>query len=279
MKTPNWRRQGQVRPRIVLGSTDELPLKLLDMHESPLKGAIRRGTLTEPEPAFPPPSLYAMSLYEKRPNASTRGVFRVIRTFLFDMGNVLVHFSHDRMCAQIGALCGRTGGDIRNLLLDSGLQWEFERGRVSVEDFCLGLGKAAGFSFDLEALKFAGSDIFHLNEPMLPILDALRARGHRLVLLSNTSIAHFEFVQREYDVLERFDDFVLSYRVGALKPDEAIYRAALEAIHCPPGECFYTDDIAAYVEAARGYGLQAEVFTDATTLRDQLSRRGIVLET
>lgn len=202
----------------------------------------------------------------------------MIRTFLFDMGNVLVHFSHDRMCAQIGALCGLSGPEMRKLLIDSGLQWEFERGRVSAEEFCAGLGAAAGAQFELAALKHAGSDIFDLNKPMLPILDALKARGHRLVLLSNTSIAHFEFVQENYDVLDRFDDFVVSFRVGALKPDRAIYEAALRTIQCDPSECFYTDDISAYVDAAREFGLQAEVFTDAATLRTQLHQREIMFE-
>ncbi len=202
----------------------------------------------------------------------------MIRTFLFDLGNVLLHFSHDRMCEQIGALCGRTGPDVRKLLIDSGLQWDFERGRVTDVEFCRGLGAAADFTFELEALKHAGSDIFVLNEPMLPILDALKARGHRLVLLSNTSIAHFEFVEREYGVLERFDDFVLSFRVGALKPDRAIFEAALKSIQCDPEECFYTDDIAAYVEAGREFGLQAEVFTDHNALLQQLRRRDFVLD-
>lgn len=202
----------------------------------------------------------------------------MIRTFLFDLGNVLLHFSHDRMCAQIGALCGRSGPDVRKLLIDSGLQWDFERGLVSDVEFCRGLGAAADFTFELDTLKRAGSDIFVLNEPMLPILDALKARGHRLVLLSNTSIAHFEFVEREYDVLERFDDFVLSFKVGALKPDRAIFEAALKAIQCDPEDCFYTDDIADYVEAGRTFGLQAEVFTDHAALLEQLRRRDFVLE-
>ncbi len=34
---------------------------------------------------------------------------RPIKTFLFDMGNVLVKFCHERMCRQIGELCGHEG--------------------------------------------------------------------------------------------------------------------------------------------------------------------------
>ena len=42
----------------------------------------------------------------------------MIRTCLFDMGNVLLHFCHERMCAQIGGLCGRTAAEVRALLID-----------------------------------------------------------------------------------------------------------------------------------------------------------------
>ena len=200
-----------------------------------------------------------------------------IRTFLFDMGNVLVHFSHERMCAQMGALCGRSGLEICALLFDTGLQGEFERGHVSEPEFHRRLEKAVGRPLEFEGLRQAGSDIFQLNSSIVGVLDALRGRGHRLVLLSNTSISHYEFVRERFDLLDRFDDFVLSFRVGALKPDAAIFAAALEAIHCDPAECFYTDDIPAYVEAGRRFGLRAEVFTDTIALLGQLRDLGIAL--
>ena len=95
------------------------------------------------------------------------------------------------------------------------------------------------------------------------------------MLLSNTSVAHFEFVRERYGVLDRFDEFVLSFEVGAMKPEPAIYEAALRAIRCAPGECFYTDDILDYVTAGRRFGLQAEVFTDVPSLRRHLEERGL----
>lgn len=199
----------------------------------------------------------------------------MIRTFLFDMGNVLVMFSHQRMCEQIGALCGWTGDEVRRILFDSGLQWELERGRISERDIHRRLEGLVGQTLNFQEFEQAGSDIFELNRPIVTLLDELKSRGHRLVLLSNTSRAHFEFIRREFDVLERFDAFVLSYEAGAIKPESAIFEAALERIACAPEECFYTDDIADYVERARRFGLQAEVFVDVPTLVQQLAPRGV----
>jgi putative hydrolase of the HAD superfamily len=202
----------------------------------------------------------------------------MIRTIVFDMGNVLVYFSHERMCAQIGALCGVDGPGIRTLLFDSELQYNLECGRISEADLHQWLSNHLGRTMPFDDFLRAGSDIFWLNESIIPVLDWLKARDYRLVLLSNTSRAHLEWVQREYDVLDRFDQFVTSFAAGALKPEPAIFEAALSAAHCEPQECFYTDDMAVNIEAARRFGIDAEVYTDTPTLLEHLRDRGVAIQ-
>ena len=163
------------------------------------------------------------------------------------------------------------------MLFESGLQADVARGRFSEEELHRRFEQAVGTTVDFEALKRAGSDIFQLNSPMPGLLDSLKEQGYRLVLLSNTSITHFEWVWDQFEVLQKFDDYVASYRVGAIKPEAAIFEAALDKIDCDPAECFYSDDIALYVETARSFGLQAEVFTDANTLRKYNGKLGVKL--
>lgn len=201
----------------------------------------------------------------------------MLATIVFDMGNVLVHFSHAKMCVQMAEVCGVTRGEMERQLIDSGLQWNFERGRLSPQQLHQQAEALFERTLDFEALRLAASDIFQLNAPIVPVLDALKARGHRLVLLSNTSIWHFEFIRERFDVLDRFDDYVLSYEAGAIKPEAPIFEATLAQLQCPPGEAFYTDDIPLYVETGRQYGLQAEVFTDVPQLLRHLQQRGVTL--
>ena len=201
----------------------------------------------------------------------------MIRTCLFDMGNVLVFFSHDRMCEQLGQLCDRSTEEVRHLLLDSGVQWNYERGRLSPAQFHEWFQETTRRKIPFDDLTRAASDIFWLNEPIVPVLDQLKAQGLRLVLLSNTCITHFEWVRDHYDVLQRFDACVTSCGVGAIKPEPAIYEAALREIGCDPGECFYTDDIPKYVTAGRQHGLLAEVFTDVPALLGHLGKHGVAV--
>jgi len=198
-----------------------------------------------------------------------------LRTILFDLGNVLLPFSHEKMYAQIGRLCGHTPEQVRELLDQDGLADAFECGRVSEDEFHRQLESRSKTSISIDDLRIAAGDIFTINAAMREALPVLRDRGLRLVLLSNTNVTHIEWVRRQFDLLEFFDALVLSCEVGAMKPDVAIYKAALDAIECPPEHCFYTDDIPAYVDAGRSHGLQAEVFEGAETFRRHLADRGI----
>jgi putative hydrolase of the HAD superfamily len=200
----------------------------------------------------------------------------MIETFLFDLGNVLLFFSHERMCRQIADVCGLLPGEVQRLFFDSGIQREVERGRMREPALHALLEQAAGRSVDFDALIEAASDIFEPNREIFPVLESLRSQGHRLVILSNTSESHFRFVTKTFDLPAYFDDFVLSYEVGEMKPAEAIFEAAIAAAGCAPDRCFYTDDIADYVAAARQHGIHAEVFANVPTLIGQL--RGLGME-
>ena len=102
------------------------------------------------------------------------------------------------------------------------------------------------------------------------------ARRYRLVLLSNTNALHFAMIRANYGRLIRhFHDLVLSYEVGAMKPNRKIYDTAVARAGCEPGECFYTDDIAEYIEAARALGIDAVQFESREQIERAMRARAI----
>ncbi len=101
--------------------------------------------------------------------------------------------------------------------------------------------------------------------------------NYRLVLLSNTNAIHFEMIRANYPLLRHFDAFVLSYEVGAMKPSPVIYRKAVEAAGCRPEECFFTDDIAEYIEGAGKVGIDAVQFESSAQIERELRGRGVDL--
>lgn len=194
----------------------------------------------------------------------------MLKTILCDLGNVLLFFSHERMCRQIGELFGRTGDEIRQALFSSTLLREFETGRLGEPQFQQRLETLYGRQVKEADLRRAGSDIFTVNESLERVLDDQKSRGVRLVLLSNTSHAHIQWVRQNYRVLDRFDELVLSYESGFVKPEDGIFLAALQAIHCRPEECLYLDDIREFVAKGETFGLRGHVFTTTERFSDEL---------
>jgi glucose-1-phosphatase len=236
--------------------------------------ALLNRPLAGPAAVFIGKSLCYVTLCERVLTVNL-GLSMAIRTLLLDLGNVLVYFSHERMCAQIAGAFGVPEARVRNLILGTSLQSRFERGQISESAFQQELEQALGRRIQLSALESAVADIFELNEAMVPLLDRWKRDGYRLVLLSNTCVSHYRWIRERFNVLEGFDACVLSFEVGSVKPEDAIFHSALQAIECAPGECFYTDDIATYVEKGRSHRLQAEIFTDAATLARHLESRGV----
>jgi HAD superfamily hydrolase (TIGR01509 family) len=193
-----------------------------------------------------------------------------IKTCFFDMGNVLVHFSHQKMCRNIATLCGWSEPETTRFLMDEGRQWKLERGEITEEQFHDEFCRATGKSLNIDELRHAAADIFWLNESIVPVLHRLKEAGRRLVLLSNTSITHLNFIERNFNVLELMDDRVTSFEAGAIKPENRIYEVALSKAQCDPDECFYTDDIEAYIRKAETFGIHSRIYTTTERLLDSL---------
>ncbi len=146
---------------------------------------------------------------------------------------------------------------------------------VAPRDFALALGREIGLDVSYEDFRAIWNSIF-LPETLIPegLLAGLAA-GYRLVLLSNTNVIHFEAVRERYPLLRHFHAFVVSYEAGVMKLAPAIYRRAVQEAGCLASECFFTDDIAAFVEAAKGEGIDAVLFRSAAQTEEDLRSRGV----
>lgn len=196
------------------------------------------------------------------------------KTLIFDLGKTLIPFDFGRGYAALEKLCGVPAAEIPKRI-DADLVNRFEAGQVEPEEFVARFSRALGLHLEYRRFCDIWSSIF-LPEPFIPEewLRALKAR-YRLLLLSNTNVIHFRMLVETYPLLRQFDELVLSYKVGALKPSPAIYREAIARSRCAAGECFYTDDIAAYVAAARREGIDAVQFHSRGQLEADMRARGI----
>jgi putative hydrolase of the HAD superfamily len=112
---------------------------------------------------------------------------------------------------------------------------------------------------------------------MKAVLAQLAFCGYRMGMLSNTNELHWRLLtDGRYALMpSAFEQLVLSYEVGAVKPEPAIFQTAIERAGVAPHEIFYMDDMPGHVAGARAMGIDAVQFTDAPTLVAQMRQRGI----
>jgi HAD superfamily hydrolase (TIGR01509 family) len=196
---------------------------------------------------------------------------------LFDMGNVLLGFSHERMARQMAAVAGVSYERAWQTIFGGDLNERFERGDLSTAEFCDQFTSATGSRGDRCALEEAANDIFHVLPQMMGVAGHLHAAGYRLGILSNTNECHWRYVQKRYAFLTRlFHVRMASFELRSLKPDPAIYARAAERAGVLPADVFYADDRLENVIGAQAAGYDAVLFTSASDLVRELFQRGIV---
>ena len=197
----------------------------------------------------------------------------------FDLGNVLFAFDRHKAFRQMAAVCGISPEAVEAAIAAPGLQEALETGRLDWAGFHAEFSRRSGTAADATALALAASDMFSLRVEMLPVLAALERAGCPTGILSNTCHIHWRhLVDAGYAILPgRFTHQVLSYEVGAMKPHPTIYTAAAATAGVPADRIFFCDDLPQHVAAAREAGWDAELFTSASALIDQLAARGLTL--
>jgi len=198
----------------------------------------------------------------------------VLKAIIFDLGNVIVPFDFHRVYARLEPLCSYPTEEIRSRLRANNLVTRFETGKLDERQFVEEFSAALNLNFDYNDFCELWSCIF-LPQTLIPeSLLASIAERHKLILLSNTNPIHISMIRANYPLLKHFHHAVLSHEVGAAKPSPEIYQEAIRRAGCEPGECFFTDDIQLFVDAARQLGIQAVQFQSASQIESELRARG-----
>ena len=199
----------------------------------------------------------------------------MIRALLFDLGDVIVGLDFPRAYRAAARLTGRSVEEIPELIGRTGLAKAYELGRITSREFHEKFSAAIGLHVSFEEFRALWGDMFG-DGTLLPepLFEQLR-QNYRMLIVSNTNELHFEWIVEHYPLLRHFDDYVLSYQVGSMKPDTAIFREAVRRAGRRPEECFFSDDKAENISAAARLGIDAVQFAGAAALEDQLKQHGV----
>jgi putative hydrolase of the HAD superfamily len=195
---------------------------------------------------------------------------------VFDLGNVLINFDYDIAVDKFNKIEPGLGQQfLAHHKNNYRIHREFEKGNISVPEFIDAALKGVNHKVKPDTFAKIYSDIFTPNNDVITLLPILKEK-YKLILLSNTDPLHKKFGWESYVFLSYFDHKVLSFEVGAVKPEIKIYKTVEELSRVAPKEHLYIDDIFEYTETAKKLGWDTIQFIDYKNLLEELRIKNIM---
>ncbi len=203
-----------------------------------------------------------------------------IKTLLLDVGQVLVALDYPAALRRVMQYTRLPGDEISRRMSGHQAVLLYESGKLHTQEFYEMTCRLLEMQVSLEDFKRGWGDMFALDSPDGKCISAglfheLKQR-YRVVALSNTNEMHWEYLESVFPLIHEFDDYVLSFRVGAMKPDPMIYRAALTCTRCAAGETLFIDDLPVNIQAAEELGIKGILYQGEAQLRADLRRLGLL---
>ena len=205
----------------------------------------------------------------------------MIKNIVFDFGGVIFDLDYDGAVAAFKRM-GLTDADKRlDRYHQRGVFELLESGKIKVETFVEELSKMCNRTLTYDELQTAwlGYVGGKVDEQKLAYIDALRPRGYRTFLLSNTN----PFVQAwaespAFSASGRplgsyLEKCYTSFEIAIMKPDAAIFQYMLNDAGLNPAETIFLDDSSANIAAAAALGIQTLLVEKNEDWRDALNKR------
>jgi putative hydrolase of the HAD superfamily len=150
----------------------------------------------------------------------------------------------------------------------------FEEGKITLDQYLERTVFYQARKFGKEEFK---TYMFALSKPKTEVLDFARglAGKYLMATINNESREMNDYRIKQFGLSQIFDLFVSSCYVGMRKPDEKIYRLALDLIQKAPDECCFIDDRAENIEGAAKVGMRTVLMRDPAQLKKDLQGLGV----
>ena len=185
----------------------------------------------------------------------------MIKTVIFDIGNVLVHFGWREVFEEFGL-----AGDELERFADATVRhqaWvDLDEGIITTEEAKEAYAKEVPEHRDLIERIYQEMDKMLIQyDYAIPWIKELKERGYRIYILSNWSKPAYDACQNTaLSFLPRVDGVVFSYRELMIKPNKKIYELICNRYDINPSEAVFIDDTEKNIIAAREYGLHGIIF-------------------
>jgi putative hydrolase of the HAD superfamily len=178
------------------------------------------------------------------------------KVVVFDLGKVLLEFDFGRAARALSPQSSTDPVGFRAAIDQSSLLLRYESGGLTDQQFYGEIQKLTGYRDSFEAFAAGFSDIFGEIAPMIALQQSLRSRGIPTWIFSNTNDLAVSFIRNRFPFFGGFDGYVLSYKIGSMKPEPASYEAVERATGHRAADILFLDDREENVMGGKARGWQ-----------------------
>lgn len=202
----------------------------------------------------------------------------MIKNLIFDFGGVFCRADLDSCIAAFKALGFSDVEDYLNRYAQKGMFGDLEAGKITDQEFLEYVRRHTGREVTYEECRDAWlSFIAGLCEENVAQIPALKDRGYRVALLSNTNPFVASWIRNEIlgigldSYIDRRHQY-LSYEMKCMKPANEIFERLLAAEGFIPEETLFIDDSEANLQSARSLGIRTFLVNDGEAWGERLDR-------
>lgn len=183
----------------------------------------------------------------------------MIRAIIFDCFGVLTTDKWKEFVATLPVNQVQPAIDLNHAL---------DRGYITQKEFFEQISELTGKSPD-RVESVINADM-HKNMQLMELIERL-SHNYKIGLLSNVSSNWVRETFLSFDEKSLFDDIVLSYDVGMIKPEVAVYELAASRLQCQPEECLFIDDSLGHVRGAIQAGMKSFVYKNFVQCKKEMA--------
>jgi putative hydrolase of the HAD superfamily len=199
---------------------------------------------------------------------------RFVEVVLFDLGGVLLEVGGVAPMRELSGI----GSDEELWARWLGCRWvqQLEAGRCTPDAFAAGV--VADWELAVTPAEFLATFGAWVNQPFAgaPELVAETGDAARIGCLSNTNAFQWDAHFGDLPLIGAFEFRFLSFELGLVKPDPAIFAAVATRLPAPPDRVLFLDDNVVNVEAATAYGFAARHVRGVGEARRALVDTGVL---
>ena len=110
------------------------------------------------------------------------------------------------------------------------------------------------------------------------VIHALEAKiGQDTFFHIYSDVERFGFIKMKFPEIFLFDDYILSYEVGYMKPHPEIYIEALKKARARAEECVFLDDLPENIEGAQRLGMNSILYGPQIDLEVKLKQMNVTI--